>query len=237
MRLLLLNPPHDAIGSRIPVEHLPPLGLLAIGGPLIDAGHEVALLDAEFGPMTTAEIVRGVGDYAPEAVLVGHSGSTSAHPAVAEITRAIRAYRPQAWIVYGGVFPTYHWREIMAEEPQIDVIVRGEGEVTTVRLMRALEEGRPLGDIPGLVFRGGMSPAQHRSSEPNHSRPAAAQATGPARVIRNLDACRIGWELIDPARYSYWGRRRAVVVQFSRGCPHRCNYCGQRGFWTELAPS
>jgi anaerobic magnesium-protoporphyrin IX monomethyl ester cyclase len=23
-----------------------------------------------------------------------------------------------------------------------------------------------------------------------------------------------------------------VVVQFSRGCPHRCNYCGQRGFWT-----
>jgi len=23
-----------------------------------------------------------------------------------------------------------------------------------------------------------------------------------------------------------------VVVQFSRGCPHLCNYCGQRGFWT-----
>jgi hypothetical protein len=29
MRLLLLNPPHPAIGSRIPAEHLPPLGLLA----------------------------------------------------------------------------------------------------------------------------------------------------------------------------------------------------------------
>jgi anaerobic magnesium-protoporphyrin IX monomethyl ester cyclase len=25
---------------------------------------------------------------------------------------------------------------------------------------------------------------------------------------------------------------RAVVVQFSRGCPHPCTYCGQRGFWT-----
>ena len=23
-----------------------------------------------------------------------------------------------------------------------------------------------------------------------------------------------------------------MVVQFSRGCPHLCNYCGQRGFWT-----
>ena len=34
-----------AIGSRIPDEHLPPFGLLAIGGPLIDAGHEVVALD------------------------------------------------------------------------------------------------------------------------------------------------------------------------------------------------
>ena len=41
----------------------------------------------------------------------------------------------------------------------------------------------------------------------------------------------MGWELIDHQRYTYWGNRRAVVVQFSRGCPHHCNYCGQRGFW------
>ncbi|TGT20341.1 radical SAM protein, partial [Mesorhizobium sp. M4B.F.Ca.ET.172.01.1.1] len=33
-------------------------------------------------------------------------------------------------------------------------------------------------------------------------------------------------------RYSYWGGKRAVIMQFSRGCPHLCNYCGQRGFWT-----
>src|SRR5213078_2716936 len=57
------------------------------------------------------------------------------------------------------------------------------------------------------------------------------RATRPAAAIRDLDAYRIGWELIDHARYSYWGGLRAVVVQFSRGCPHLCNYCGQRGFW------
>lgn len=51
-------------------------------------------------------------------------------------------------------------------------------------------------------------------------------------LIADLDAYRVGWELIDRARYSYWGGLRAVVVQFSRGCPHLCNYCGQRGFWT-----
>ena len=232
MNILLLNPPHPSIGSRIPVEHLPPLGLLAIGGPLVDAGHHVELLDAEFGPLPTAEIVEEVRTRAPQAVLVGHSGSTSAHPVVVEITRAIRAAWPQAWIVYGGVFPSYHWRDIMAAEPQIDVIVRGEGEETAVRLMHALEAGESLTKIPGIVFREASDAAPGCASLPLPMLPGGLQATPAAPVIRNLDAYRIGWELIDHARYSYWGNRRAVVAQFSRGCPHRCSYCGQRGFWT-----
>ena len=81
MRILLINPPHPSIGSRIPHEHLAPLGLLAIGGPLLDAGHEVRLLDAEFGPMSTQEIVTQAVTFAPQAILLGHSGSTSGHPA------------------------------------------------------------------------------------------------------------------------------------------------------------
>ena len=81
MKILLLNPPHPSIGSRIPQEHLPPLGLLALGGPLLDAGHQVRLLDAEFGPMTVDRIVSEIRDLAPDAVLLGHSGSTSGHPA------------------------------------------------------------------------------------------------------------------------------------------------------------
>jgi hypothetical protein len=107
MRILLVNPPHPAIGSRIPHEHLPPLGLLSIGGPLLDAGHEVQLLDAEFGPMSTQEIVERAVTFAPQAILLGHSGSTSGHPAVVQVTRALREALPAAWIVYGGVFPTY----------------------------------------------------------------------------------------------------------------------------------
>ena len=90
MRIVIINPPHPSIGSRIPREQLPPLGLLCIGGPLIDDGHEVKLIDAEFGPMPFADIVREAVAYAPEAVLLGHSGSTSGHPIVAELTRELR---------------------------------------------------------------------------------------------------------------------------------------------------
>ena len=47
MRIVLVNVPHPSIGSRIPDDHLPPLGLLSIGGPLIDDGHEVTLPEVE----------------------------------------------------------------------------------------------------------------------------------------------------------------------------------------------
>jgi anaerobic magnesium-protoporphyrin IX monomethyl ester cyclase len=86
MRILLINVPHPAIGSRIPDDHLPPLGLLAIGGPLIDDGHHVRLLDGEFGPMATADIVAQTVRFAPEAVLPsGHRRSLAHdHARVAE---------------------------------------------------------------------------------------------------------------------------------------------------------
>jgi len=215
MHILLLNPPHDAIGSRVPSDQLPPLGLLSIGGPLVDAGHDVELLDADLEYLDVERITDGVARCAPDAVFIGHSGSTSAHPVVVEVSRSIRAHCPGTRIVYGGVFPTFHWKEILEDVPQIDVIVRGEGERTAVRLARALEQGQPLAGIEGIAFRSG----------------GRAVATPEPPVIEDLDEHRVAWELIDHRRYSYWGGKRAVVVQFSRGCPHACSYCGQRIFW------
>ena len=217
MRVLLVHPPHTAIGSRIPKENLPPLGLLAVGGPLIDAGHAVELLNADPGPMPLREIMHRIGCYRPEVVLIGHSGSTSAHPTVLEIARAIKRDCPSTAVVYGGVYPTYHWRDVLSESPDIDYIVRGEGEQSAVNLLAALETGADLHGVAGIAFRTGGAPF----------------ATRPAAMLRNLDDYRIGWELIDFADYSYWGGKRAVVLQFSRGCPHLCTYCGQRGFWTK----
>jgi len=216
MRILLINVPHPAIGSRIPREQLPPLGLLSIGGPLIDAGHDVRLIDGEFGPMKHEAIVEQALFFAPDAVLFGHTGSTSGHPIVMKVSRLIRALMPRVPIVYGGVHPTYFWRDILRDERQIDIIVRGEGEETVVRLFDALRTQQSYAHIPGLAFRV----------------EGEARATAAAPVIKDLDAHRVGWELIDHKRYSYWGGKRAVVIQFSRGCPHLCNYCGQRGFWT-----
>jgi anaerobic magnesium-protoporphyrin IX monomethyl ester cyclase len=188
-------------------------------------------LDAEFGPMTVAQIILEAAAYCPDAVLLGHSGSTSGHPSATRIARAVRSTLPWTWIVYGGVFPTYHGPQIMAQDPSFDFIVRGEGEETVVRLINALEQRQDLKSVLGVVYRDGTIPGLRRAAETDLLCGGRIVENPPAPVIRDLDACRVGWELIDHRRYTYYGKRRAVVVQFSRGCPHRCNYCGQHSFW------
>ena len=74
MKITLINPPHTAIGSRIPREHLPPLGLLSVGGPLIDAGFDVTLIDAEIGYLPLPEIVRSTQALGTDVVMIGHFG-------------------------------------------------------------------------------------------------------------------------------------------------------------------
>ncbi len=217
MKILIVNPPHPAIGSRIPDDHLPPLGLLNIGGPLIDAGHEVSLLDCEFGPMQFEDIIGHIGKVCPDLLLLGHSGSTSAHPMASKIAKGAKQRLPNLTVIYGGVFPTYHWQDILNNCPEFDICVCGEGEKTCLDLVTALSAQQPIERVNGIAFR------KH----------GVAKKNAPQKMIADLDSFRTGWELIDFSRYSYWGGKRAVVVQFSRGCPHPCNYCGQRGFWSK----
>ncbi len=216
-RILLINIAHPAIGSRIPKDHLPPLGLLCIGGPLIDAGHDIKLLDAELAPLNFQQVADFTAQHQPDIVMFGHSGSSTAHPLILELSGMLKQNNPDLLIAYGGVHPSYFWQETLEQHHCIDYIVRGEGEMTVPLLVEAIASSTSLAHIPGIAYRNGYG---------------QAVATEAAAMIKNLDDYRIGWELIDFNHYHYWGGHKAVVVQFSRGCPHLCSYCGQREFWT-----
>lgn len=216
LRVCLLNPTHTAIGSRIPSDHLPPLGLLAVGGPLLDDGFAVRLVDADRAALSARDAVAAVLGQPVDVVMIGHAGSSSAHRTVLNLALRLKRIHPRVVIVCGGVHPTYHWREVLEQCKAIDFVVRGEGERTTRDLLRLLETGADFRQLPGIAWREGN----------------VAVASTKAPMLENLDDWRVGWELISHADYSYWGGMRAVVVQFSRGCPYLCSYCGQRGFWT-----
>src|SRR5262245_49930726 len=141
MRALLINPPYQTITSNWGVGHQVPLGLLMVGGALLDAGHEASLLDAEATGLSCAQVAEEVRRLGPDMVLTGHAGSTPAHPVCMEMFDAIRHMSPDVLRVYGGVFPTYHDEQVLRDHAAVDVIVRGEGEATIVALAEALAHG------------------------------------------------------------------------------------------------
>lgn len=221
MRVVLVNGPRQSIVCEYGVGHQQPLGLLMIGGPLADAGHDVRLIDAERLHLAPEQIARRVTAWNAEAVIISHVASTAGHPACLAALEAIKAADPAVITIYGGVFPTYHDRDILAQHPAVDIIIRGEGEVTARDLIDTLSAA----DTPGHQDLSGVRGISWRR--------CGEAAVNPARPpLADLDQCRIGWELVDDwDGYQAFGMGRAAVVQFSRGCPHTCTYCGQWMFW------
>jgi len=229
MRIALINAPLQSAVCDLGVGHQMPLGLLMIGGPLHDRGDDVLLVDAARHHQRDAEIVARIVAFEAEVVMIAHVGSTSAHLCCLRVLRAIKAARPNILTIYGGVHPTYHYRTVLSEQPEVDVIVRGEGEATVVDLIATLERQRAtceqpgrlpmacdLSCVAGIAWRSGST----------------VDVTASRAPITDLDAYRIGWELIERwDDYQAFGLGRAAVVQFSRGCPHTCTYCGQWMFW------
>jgi len=216
VKILLVNPSYQTFTSNFGVGHQMPLGLLMVGGALTSS-HEVKLLDAEALTLSDRAIVDAVLKFQADVVMMGHAGSTPAHNVCMRTFAAIKASQPGVITVYGGVYPTYHPRRILSDDSPVDFIVRGEGEATAAALMNAIStNASSVESGTNIAFRGEHGVVITPSADP----------------IGDLDEYRAGWDLIeDWDLYQCGGLGRAAIVQMSRGCPHRCTYCGQHGFW------
>jgi anaerobic magnesium-protoporphyrin IX monomethyl ester cyclase len=214
-RIVLINPARHFIANEYGLGYLIPLGLVYIGGPLIDAGFAVKLIDHDLYGWPYQRLIKEVSDFKADYVLLGHSGSTAAHKTAIKTIRAIHKELPHVRVVYGGVYPSYADRVVMAECEEIDAVVRGEGEQTVLGLIRTWEQTNDLGYVDGVTWRNGDEIIVNRSRTP----------------IKDLDEYRPGWELVDWPRYSMFGFKNAAGLQFSRGCTLTCTYCGQWMFW------
>lgn len=215
MRILLLTPARRFIANRFGLGYQIPLGLVLLGGPLVDAGHTVKLIDNELYGWQGAELVEEVARFGPDCILIGHTGSTAAHTTCVSTAQSLRGAFPEVKIAYGGVYPSYAAKEILQKYNAIDVIVRGEGEATVLDLVAAWQGGTSLAVVKGMTWRDGQSIRMNASRPP----------------IECLDQYRPGWELVDWTAYRLFGMGRSAGIQFSRGCTLTCTYCGQWAFW------
>ncbi len=214
-RIVLINPARHFIANEHGLGYLIPLGLVCIGGPLIDAGFTVKLIDHDLYGWSYQRLIKEISDFHADYILLGHSGSTAAHKTALKTIRTIHKELPHLRVVYGGVYPSYADKVVMSECEEIDAIVRGEGEQTVVGLIRTWEQTNDLSYVDGVTWRSGERIIVNRSRTP----------------IKDLDEYRPGWELVDWPRYSMFGFKNAAGLQFSRGCTLTYTYCGQWMFW------
>lgn len=126
LKVTLINPPQF---TRYPQ---PPIGLALIAAVLEREGHQVTILDANalsLQPKDTARLVTDTD-------VVGLTAMTPTISAAMNIAQHLKQANPRLTIILGGAHPTLLPDETLASAPEIDVIVRGEGEETIVELLR-----------------------------------------------------------------------------------------------------
>ncbi|GAI44819.1 unnamed protein product, partial [marine sediment metagenome] len=129
---------------------------------------------------------------------------------------------PNILTVAGGQHFTATAQESLETYPEIDVIVRGEGERTFVELVRALGEKSSFSRINGISFR-------HRKKILHNP---------PRPLIENLDDLPFpGYRFVEDVVNKYHFKMMAgskagyALIEGSRGCQHRCTFCSQWKHW------
>ncbi len=219
MRVLLVTPPYHA-GVVESAGSWPHLGFIYIAGEVRRAGHEVNIYDAMSEEHTLEEIRQRIRDYRPD--LVGVSAKTPALYAALAVARTAKEELPEVVTVLGGIHPTFCYRELLLGYPEVDLIVRGEGEETFPELLAILDRHRNgsspfLAAVRGIAFREG----------------GEVVATPPRPFLHDLDQLTPAWDLVrwSDYRLHFVPGSRVATVSSSRGCSNQCSFCSQQKFW------
>jgi anaerobic magnesium-protoporphyrin IX monomethyl ester cyclase len=207
MKILLLSMPDSFEHMPEPVVRMPNGALTSLAGN-IDAYHTVQVADLILVQRRVRQTVEQlVGDLQPD--VVGLSVMTFQRKTAEKIISLIRTLRPGARIVVGGYDPSLA-PEVYADNPQVDFIVRGEGEITFRELLRAIENGGGYERIAGLSYR--CEAEFRKNPERPVSRLESAAINLPDRKARVLK----GYTMIG---------RQVDVIETSRGCTFDCSFC------------
>ena len=216
----------------------PPLGLAYVAAALRQMKFEVRCIDAlgeapfqkiisednkfvNYG-LSTKQILQHLSHKEFNVLFVSVMFSQE-WPFVRSIIKTIKKAYPNVFLVCGGEHIAACPEFCMKECPEIDVCVVGEGEETSIDLLKTIEQKRSLSEVSGIVFR---------------------SETG---VIRNPKRARIhkleniswpAWDLFPLENYLSNGfgygvnTGRTMPMLISRGCPYQCTFCSSPQMWT-----
>ncbi|UCE10298.1 MAG: cobalamin-dependent protein [Candidatus Thorarchaeota archaeon] len=222
MRILFVEPPKEfwfVMGEYLP----PPLGILNLAAYLYsqDQELEIEVLDCQSESIGWYGIEKRIDSFRPDVVAPSALATCNAYAGLRTVWTA-KSVDPEIITIVGGQHYTALAREALEAYPEIDIVVRGEGEVTLTEVIRALEGRMNLSDVLGITYR-------------NYG---SIVATADRAPLHNLDQLPFpGYDFVEEHMKKYHFTMMAgantpfALIEGSRGCPHKCRFCSQASFW------
>jgi radical SAM superfamily enzyme YgiQ (UPF0313 family) len=201
----LINPPYP-IGAH---KHAPfiSLGLLYLAAVLRKNGYEVDVIDCQALGYWYDDVEKELAKRKPN--VVGITSTTLTYKPALRIAKIAKRVCPEAKTILGGCHVTFWDFEALRECPHADVIVRKEGEITLLEVMKCFDRGDSLRNVLGITYRDKGEIIR------NPDRP----------YIENLDKLPFpAHDLLPIERLRKAGTLIFPVIT-SRGCIFWCDFC------------
>ena len=137
MKILFVEPPKDSwfvMGEYLP----PPFGILQLAAYLekVNKDVEIEVLDCQAKNIDWKGLERHIENFNPDIVAPSGLATCNAYTAVRTVETA-KKVSPEILTVVGGQHFTATAQESLETCPEIDIIIRGEGEQTLAELVDA----------------------------------------------------------------------------------------------------
>ena len=194
-----------------------PVGLAYILTAAKSAGFEFDLIDMDVNHLSPKDLEEILGHqtydiYAMGCIVTGFK-------LIKEISRVIKRINPDSTVIAGNSVAS-SIPEILITDTEIDIAVIGEGDVTLVELLKALENKKDISKVGGIAFQ----------------KDGRVIRTAKRRVIDNIDSLGFPeWDIFELKKYEKYGQINvnyfspdsilSYPLNSARGCPFDCTFC------------
>jgi len=222
MKVLFVEPPKDiwfVMGEYLP----PPFGIIQLAAYLEGEVEnvEIEVLDCNAQQIDWKGMEKRIESFNPDIVASSALATCNTY-LVARTLETAKRVNTDIVTVAGGQHFTATAQESLETYPEIDIIVRGEGEQTLAELVKKSNKKASFRHIKGISFR--------HNGKLLHNPPRS--------LIENLDALPYpGYHFVKDVVHKYHfapmvGRGAPyALIEGSRGCPHNCSFCTQWRHW------
>lgn len=212
MKILLIFPP-KCFSTK---EPLPPLGLLYIASALKKAEAFVHVIDSALEKLNYNDIKKLIKNHKPD--IVGTTSFTEFRFESFRLLSIAKEVSKDIITMIGGPHVSLTPENTMEYQKDIDILIKGEGEISTVNVYKTLEKGSiaNLKDVLGISYR------YNDNIYHNEPQPLITDIDNipfPARELLPME--RYNFRLMVPGR----GKCLTYHIMTSRGCPFACSFC------------